>query len=484
MANSDGKFGNSCVIYVPYGMVKAYIFIKWRDNKHMKLKIKTGAAVLAGIFILLAGCTEREESIKKGKLTQLNEESKEDTVELSVLYTGENIGWIAAMEELCESFMSDYPNIRVVTEHSNNGSYTEQLKAKEAIGEFPDIFEIEDPYMFQEADKLGIISSEIGDLVKSPIQIGKEVYTLPFYDTSIGIIYNKVLFKKYGLSVPSTYDEFLTVCEQLLQNGVAPLAAGGSHSDTNSNWLNYFFLTMVESENPGWQQKRKKSKVSFQDADMQEALKSYQELMRSPYILEDSINMNDNQIIVQLLNQKVAMFLAEPGMFTEILESYPMASESDKTPLGEELEDDPVMFRMGWFYMPDQHGEKVVIHKSGSQLAISQECAADRRKRKAAEQFLAFSYQKENYRRLLQAMYAMPTTKDAVLYAAPIVQQDLLTSYRYADKIETYFGNYETPENFTGDMESILYSLATNTIHVETAAERLDQSWDDARTVQ
>lgn len=450
----------------------------------MRRREKTSAFILACLLVLLAGCAEKKEAVEKGKLTQLNEESQEDAVELSILYTGENIGWTAAMEELCENFMNVHPGIRVVTEHSSNGSYTEQLKAKEAVGEFPDIFEIEDPYMFQEAGKLGTISQEIGNMVKSPVLIDGEVYTLPFYDTSIGIIYNKVLFKKYGLSVPSTYDEFLEVCEILLENGVAPLAAGGSHSDTNSNWFNYFFLTMVEQENSGWQQKRQENKVSFRDADMQNALKSYQELMRSPYILEDSINMNDNQIIVKLLNQETAMFLAEPGMFTEILESYPMASESDKTPLGEELTEDPVMFRMGWFYMPDQHGNEVVIHKSGSQLAISRECAADSEKCKAAEQFLKFSYQKENYRKLLQAMYAMPTSKDAVLYAAPIVQQDLLTSYRYADKIETYLGNYETPENFTGDMENILFSLATNTIYVETAAGRLDQSWDDAQSVQ
>lgn len=79
-------------------------------------------------------------------------------------------------------------------------------------------------------------------------------------------------------------------------------------------------------------------------------------------------------------------------------------------------------------------------------------------------------------------MYAMPTTNDAVLYAAPIVQQNLLTAYRYADKIETYLGNYETPENFTQDMEGILFSLATNTIQVGTAARRLDAAWDDTQT--
>ncbi len=449
----------------------------------MKQGHRAAALLLAGVCIILAdGCTKEKGTIEKGKLSQLEKREEEDRVELSVLYTGENIGWTAAMEELCEEFMSVYPDISVVTEHSNNGSYTEQLKAKEALGEFPDIFEIEDTYMFLEADKLGEISSDLGMLAKNPVQVDNKIYTLPLYDTSIGIIYNQVIFKRYGLSIPSTYEEFLEVCRVLQKNGVAPLAVGGSRSDTNSNWLNYFFLTRVEAKNPGWQSKRWNKEVSFQDEEMLKILEEYQEFMSSSYILEDSINMNDNQIIVQLLNQKVAMFLTEPSMFTEILESYPLASESDKTPLGEELEDDTIRFRMGWFYMPDQQGNPVVIHKSGSQLAISRECAADSDKKKAAEKFLRFSYQKENYRRILQAMYAMPTTNDAVLYAAPIVQQNLLTAYRYADKIETYLGNYETPENFTQDMEGILFSLATNTIQVGTAARRLDAAWDDTQT--
>lgn len=450
----------------------------------MERRERIRAVILAAMLILLTGCAEKEAVIEKGRLSHLEEETEENTVELSILYTGDNIGWTAAMEELCEEFMSVHPGISVVTEHSNNGSYTEQLKAKEALGEFPDIFEIEAAYMFLEADKLGAISSELGELVKNPTQVDGKIYTLPFYDTTIGIIYNQVLFKRYGLSIPSTYDEFLNICRVLQENGVAPLAVGGSLSDTNSNWMNYFFLTRVEAENPQWQQKKDRGEVSFQDENMLEILEEYQTFMSSGYILEDSINMNDNQIIVQLLNQKTAMFLTEPGMFTEILESYPLASESDKTPLGEELKEDPVRFRMGWFYMPDQKGEPVVIHKSGSQLAISRECAVQPEKKAAAEQFLEFSYQKENYRKILQATYAMPTTRDSVLYAAPNVQQNILTSYRYADKIETYFGNYETPENFIQDMENILYSLATNTIHVDTAARRLDEAWNDAQTVR
>ena len=45
-----------------------------------------------------------------------------------------------------------------------------------------------------------------------------------------GAYYNKKLFAKYGLSVPTTWAEFLKVCNTLKKNGVAPLGVGGKDS--------------------------------------------------------------------------------------------------------------------------------------------------------------------------------------------------------------------------------------------------------------
>lgn len=99
------------------------------------------------------------------------------------------------MEELCEDFMKKYPSITINMEYSSSQSYTEELKAKEATDEFPDVFEIENPYMFESAGKLGVINQEIGNLVEKPIIIDNKIYALPFYSTSYGIVYNQILFK-------------------------------------------------------------------------------------------------------------------------------------------------------------------------------------------------------------------------------------------------------------------------------------------------
>ena len=94
-------------------------------------------------------------------------------------------------------------------EYSSTDRYTEELKAKEATEEFPDIFEIDNPYMFAEAGKLGEIDERFGELVENPVIIHGKIYALPYYSTCYGIVYNQVIFKRYGLEVPETYEEFL-----------------------------------------------------------------------------------------------------------------------------------------------------------------------------------------------------------------------------------------------------------------------------------
>jgi len=67
-------------------------------------------------------------------------------------------------------------------------------------------------------------------LLKSIAYKGKQ-YTVPtgvsYYS---GVFYNKTMFDKLGLSIPTTWSEFVTVANTLKAQGIAPLGIGGKDS--------------------------------------------------------------------------------------------------------------------------------------------------------------------------------------------------------------------------------------------------------------
>ena len=155
-------------------------------------------------------------------------ESIEDIVELSLLYSGSDVTWVAAIETLCDEFMAQNPNIIINTENSGEANCENELKVKEALDEFPDIFELENVDAFADAGKLGAIDAEVSNMVTNVIVINKKSYGLPIYATTNGVIYNKNIFKKYDLEIPDSYEEFIQICDTLKAEGICPLAIGES----------------------------------------------------------------------------------------------------------------------------------------------------------------------------------------------------------------------------------------------------------------
>lgn len=444
-------------------------------------RTKKAAMLLLLSAVVLGACGQEKETDAGQEKKNGTEQTQEEVISLDVFYSGEDAKWVSTMEELREAFMSEYPYIELNMEHSEAGIYTEDLKVREATDDFPDIFEIQNPYTFQRADKLGKMPAEVTDLVEEPVMVDGEAYAVPSYTTTYGMIYNQVIFKKYGLEVPKTYEDFIKVCDVLSEKGITPLAVGGSKTDNLSYWLNYFFQTDVISGEKDWQEKRNNGEVSFQGEEAKKMLTDYQRLLSGKYILEDSVNMNDNQIVSQMIEGKIAMIYTGPWMFSQIIDAYPDAVSSDKDSLGEVLEVDTVKCRVGWFFMPDESGNPVVINESGSEWGISKSCAEDEKKKKAMITFFQYFYRKSVYKDVLQSMYAIPSTKEAIMYASPGVQQGLLVDYRYAVKTTSYLGNNQTPEGFDVAMYKMLKSVATGVMSVDTAAAKLDESWDEYR---
>lgn len=66
--------------------------------------------------------------------------------------------------------------------------------------------------------------SDLTDTALTQSIFNGRVVGLPFGESSIsGTLYNKDVFKQYGIEIPRTQEEFMKACETLLENGITPL---------------------------------------------------------------------------------------------------------------------------------------------------------------------------------------------------------------------------------------------------------------------
>ena len=89
----------------------------------------------------------------------------------------------------------------------------------------------------------------IGNVVnaaKKSVTYNDKIYALPLDMAGIGVVYNKDLFAKLGLSVPETYSELKNVCKVLSDNGYTPFALS-----IRESWPLGHFISMAHTVSIG-----------------------------------------------------------------------------------------------------------------------------------------------------------------------------------------------------------------------------------------
>lgn len=149
--------------------------------------------------------------------------------ELTFIFADGDEGAKESMNSIVDKFNASYPDITVTIEPGNGGAYSELLKTKDSVGEFPDVMEMRDTAVYVRAGKIAPLPEEIVSLFKTTIDFNGEAYTAPMAgENTQGIIYNKDYFDENGFTEPTTYDEFIELCQKIKDKGeMSPLVVGG-----------------------------------------------------------------------------------------------------------------------------------------------------------------------------------------------------------------------------------------------------------------
>jgi raffinose/stachyose/melibiose transport system substrate-binding protein len=164
------------------------------------------------------------------------------------LITWVNPPAVTAITAIDKAFMAKYPNVKVQlqTAANVNGPYATLLQQTVTAGTADIVTSVqplqalpqnptrnnETPFQFWSTS--GAFAPLNGQSFLSdytPSAIAAETYQGKTYGVvsgtyQEGVFYNKAIFAKYGLSVPTTYSQFLTVLATLKSKGVAPMFVG------------------------------------------------------------------------------------------------------------------------------------------------------------------------------------------------------------------------------------------------------------------
>lgn len=327
---------------------------------------------------------------------------------------------VAVFEELEKEFNATHDDIHLTIESPNEAMTI--LKTRFVREDIPDIIgiggDINYSY-FLDADMLADISDFGGlqdikpayqEIVKNLEFVPqKGIYGAPYAANAAGVLYNRELFEEHGWEIPSTWDEFLSLCEEIKAAGIQPLYFGFKDTWTCLAPWNALAVDLAPADVC---QQVNKGNTRFADEYREVSEKMLQLL---PYGPDDPFAYGYNDACTAFANGQSAMYT---------IGSYAVPQIKSVNP---DIDIDS-------FVMPGSSNKEENVLNSGVDLQFC--VMKDSDKKEAAYQVLDFLLKDENVQKYLDNQNAVPCKEGGFELAPmldgvkPFIDQGKMTDYQ------------------------------------------------------
>lgn len=384
--------------------------------------------------------------------------------ELTFIFADGDEAFKTSINRAVDGFNQANPDVTIKIQPGDGGAYSEFLKTKDSVGEFPDMMEMRDTAMYVRAGKLAPLSDDIISLFKTTMNFGGKVYTAPYAgENTQGILYNKKYFAEKNLEIPKTWDEFLALCQQIKDLGdMSPIVVGGQDIWHMGFWFHKIYSDDVLSSDPDFIKHCYEGSATFSDERFVKTLTDMQELFK--FAQDGWTSTPDAQITTFLVSDMSAMMFSGTHMFSQIADADPD-------------------FELGWFPVPDRDGKIRLVGGAGvGGFALSAEAAKDPDKQAAFDAFLKYFYDKPNYKLFLETMSYLPVTVDAPEVEGSEVYKTVVNAVNNADKLSPMWNGFQGDNELPPDFRNFTYKTVVEVIQgtrsIESACDELQKTWD------
>lgn len=420
------------------------------------LKLRLAAALVVLLVLAAAGLLAL-----RGR--PVAEQSEEKDITISLVYAFQNSQWNACVEEAVRQFEAAYPDIHIAYEiQYEDAVYEDTLTKLIARDELGDMVQLKEPVRFAKNGLLASLPEALCAQVGSVCRVDGQPYAVAALGVSTGVVYNKALFRELGLEPPASYEDFLALCTALRRQGIAPLGVGGGDLWHMEYWMNHFLRSDVLSREPNFLALCRAGERDWNDPLITEMLEHMAQLFRRGYVDASWVNTPDTALAYHLAEGEVAMVFSGPWLIRDALALDPS-------------------LELGWFYVPNEAGQVVAGESIDVFWAVTEGCARDPERYKAACAFLEFFYSEGVYEQTCAGMagFSILTDESRGQYASASAIGEMKAAHAGVDlRFSAYVGDENTPPGFEKRLLELLVRLCQGELTVPEAQALCVEYWE------
>jgi raffinose/stachyose/melibiose transport system substrate-binding protein len=152
-------------------------------------------------------------------------------------------------------------------------------------------------------------------------------FGIPNYAEYVMVYYNKDAFKKQGIEVPTTFDEFTAALDKFVKAGITPIATGGAEYPAQQ----IMYLLALSKADRAWVDsfQQYKGKVDFHGPEFTYGAQTFADWVKKGYISKDSAGIKAEDMGVSFIGGKFPIMISGSwwyGRFQEQIKDFDWGS--------------------------------------------------------------------------------------------------------------------------------------------------------------
>ena len=241
-------------------------------------------------------------------------------------------GSTATAKGLAKAFEAKHPGVTVKIELRPGGADGDNIiKTRLSTGDMTDVFMYNSGSLFHAIDPQKNLvpldssadTSQLEDSFLPTVKEAGKYYGTPFGTAMAGaVLYNRAVYSKLGLSVPKTWDQFMTNNKKIKAAGIAPVIQ--TYQDT---WTSQLFVLgdyhNVAAKDPSWATKYTKNQVHYAQQPALEGFDHLQQVHDAGYENKNYGSAKYTDGIEMLAKGQGAQYPILTNAISDIVSAYP-----------------------------------------------------------------------------------------------------------------------------------------------------------------